>query len=404
MPLVLPPVVGGVALLLALGRRGVVGRYLDEWFGWTLPFTPAAVVLAETFVAMPFLVMTLEGAFRAADRGLDEAAATLGASRMTVFRRVTLPLVAPVAVAGAVLSWARALGEFGATITFAGNFPGRTQTMPVAVYIALETDPDGAIALSLVLLAVSVTVLVRCATAGCRRAAMSTRATGGTRWAAARRVARGTSPSTPRSTSPPARSRRPRAERGRQDHAAAGRWPGWNRSARAVELGGTVLDDRRRVFVPPEERRVGLVFQDYRLFPHLSALENVAFSARSAGVARRTARDVARQWLVAARTGRAGRPPPGQLSVARPNGSPWPGPWPPTRASCCSTSRWPHWMPGPGWTCGPRCAGTSPTSTAPVVVVTHDPVEAMVMADRLLVVEGGRVVQEGTPGRSPAAR
>jgi molybdate transport system permease protein len=118
------------------------------------------VVLAEAFVAMPFLVLTLEGAFRSADRGMDEAALTLGASRMTVFRRVTLPLVAPSLVAGAVLSWARALGEFGATITFAGNFPGRTQTMPVAVYIALQTDPDAAIALSLVLLVVSVTVLV----------------------------------------------------------------------------------------------------------------------------------------------------------------------------------------------------------------------------------------------------
>ncbi|GAB3599711.1 ABC transporter permease [Angustibacter peucedani] len=159
VPLVLPPVVGGVALLMALGRRGVLGRHLDEWFGVTLPFTTAAVVVAEAFVAMPFLVITVEGAFRAADRGLDEAAATLGASRMTVFRRVTLPMIGPSLVAGAVLCWARALGEFGATITFAGNFPGRTQTMPLAVYLALETDPDAAIALSLVLLLVSVLVL-----------------------------------------------------------------------------------------------------------------------------------------------------------------------------------------------------------------------------------------------------
>jgi molybdate transport system permease protein len=109
---------------------------------------------------MPFLVLTVEGAFRAADRDLDEAAATLGASRLTVFRRVTLPLVGPSVLAGAVLCWARALGEFGATITFAGNFPGRTQTMPLAVYLALETDPDAAIALSLVLLVVSIAVLV----------------------------------------------------------------------------------------------------------------------------------------------------------------------------------------------------------------------------------------------------
>ncbi|HMM94295.1 ABC transporter permease [Phycicoccus sp.] len=160
LPLVLPPVVGGVALLMAFGRTGILGRYLDAWFGITLPFTSAAVVMAETFVAMPFLVVTVEGALRAADRGYEDAAATLGARRMTVFRRVTLPMVAPSLAAGAVLCWARALGEFGATITFAGSFPGRTQTMPIAVYYALETDPDAAILLGLVLLLVSVAVLV----------------------------------------------------------------------------------------------------------------------------------------------------------------------------------------------------------------------------------------------------
>jgi molybdate transport system permease protein len=160
LPLVLPPVVCGVALLLALGRKGIVGQYLDAWFGVTLPFSTAGVVLAETFVAMPFLVVTVEGALRSANRGLEEAAATLGSRPLATFRRVTLPLIRPSLVAGSVLCWARALGEFGATITFAGNFPGRTQTMPLAVYVALESDPDAAIALSLVLLAVSVTVLV----------------------------------------------------------------------------------------------------------------------------------------------------------------------------------------------------------------------------------------------------
>src|SRR3954447_24858756 len=159
LPLVLPPVVGGVALLLALGRRGLIGQHLDRWFGITLPFTAPGVIVAETFVAMPFLVIAVEGAFRGADRGLEEAAATLGASRLTVFRRITLPLISPSLVAGAVLCWARALGEFGATITFAGNFPGVTQTMPLKVYLALESDPQAAIALSLVLLAVSVLVL-----------------------------------------------------------------------------------------------------------------------------------------------------------------------------------------------------------------------------------------------------
>ncbi|TQN27826.1 molybdate transport system permease protein [Haloactinospora alba] len=159
VPLVIPPVVGGVALLLALGRNGVVGRYLESWFGLTLPFTPAAVVLAQVFVAMPFLVITVEGALRGVDRRYEEAAATLGASRARAFWRVTLPMAAPGVVAGAVLCWARALGEFGATITFAGNFPGRTQTMPLAVYLAMQEDPESAVVLSLVLLLVSLVIL-----------------------------------------------------------------------------------------------------------------------------------------------------------------------------------------------------------------------------------------------------
>ncbi|MFG3062491.1 molybdate ABC transporter permease subunit [Streptomyces sp. NPDC048231] len=159
LPLVLPPVVGGVALLLALGRNGIVGQWLDAWFGITLPFTTAGAVVAEAFVAMPFLVISVEGTLRAADPRYEEAATTLGASRFTAFRRVTLPLIAPGVAAGSVLAWARALGEFGATITFAGNFPGRTQTMPLAVYLALQNDPAAAIALSLVLLAVSIAVL-----------------------------------------------------------------------------------------------------------------------------------------------------------------------------------------------------------------------------------------------------
>ncbi|KWX10533.1 molybdate ABC transporter permease, partial [Carbonactinospora thermoautotrophica] len=146
--------------LLVLGRRGLIGQWLYAAFGISLPFTTAGVVVAEAFVAMPFLVISVEGALRAADPRFEEAAATLGASRWTAFRRITLPLIAPGVAAGAVLCWARALGEFGATITFAGNFPGRTQTMPLAVYLALETDPDTATVLSLVLLAVSILILV----------------------------------------------------------------------------------------------------------------------------------------------------------------------------------------------------------------------------------------------------
>ena len=160
LPMVLPPVVGGAALLFALGRRGLVGQWLDEQFGVLLPFSTAGVVVAETFVAMPFLVLTVEAALRSVDRRYEDAAATLGASRWTTFRRVTLPMVGPSVLAGAVLCWARALGEFGATITFAGNLPGRTQTMPLAVFLALEADRDTALALSLVLVAVSLAVLV----------------------------------------------------------------------------------------------------------------------------------------------------------------------------------------------------------------------------------------------------
>ncbi len=160
VPLVLPPVVGGVALFLVLGRQGILGRLLYEHLDVTIPFTTTAVVIAETFVAMPFLIISVEGALRAADARFEDAAATLGADRWTTFRRVTLPLVAPGVAAGAVLCWARALGEFGATITFAGNFPGTTQTMPLAVYLALQSNPEAAIVLSLVLLGVSLATLL----------------------------------------------------------------------------------------------------------------------------------------------------------------------------------------------------------------------------------------------------
>jgi molybdate transport system permease protein len=160
LPMVLPPVVGGVALLLAFGRRGLAGQWLDRWFHVTLPFSTAATVMAEAFVAMPFLVITVEAGLRVMDRRYEDAAATLGAGRWTTFRRVTLPLIVPSLGAGAALCWARALGEFGATITFAGNLPGRTQTMPLAVYLALETHPEAAIALSLVMLIVSLALLV----------------------------------------------------------------------------------------------------------------------------------------------------------------------------------------------------------------------------------------------------
>lgn len=159
VPLVLPPVVGGTALLFALGRRGLVGRHLDDWFGIVLPFSTAGAVLAATFVALPFLVLSVEAGVRSLPEDYEDVARTLGAGRWTVFRRITVPLVGPSVAAGAALAFARAIGEFGATITFAGNLPGRTRTLPLSIFVALEQDPEMALALGVVLLAVSVAVL-----------------------------------------------------------------------------------------------------------------------------------------------------------------------------------------------------------------------------------------------------
>ncbi|MBD0292240.1 MAG: molybdate ABC transporter permease subunit [Jiangellaceae bacterium] len=160
VPLVLPPVVGGIALLVAFGRNGLVGRWLDEAFGVTLPFTTAAVVLAQTFVSMPFVVVSIEGTLRAVDRRHEDIAATLGASGWTTFRRVTLPAIVPGVVAGAVLCWARALGEFGATVTFAGSFPGTTRTLSLEAYAAITGgDPRTAVVLSVLMIVVAVGVL-----------------------------------------------------------------------------------------------------------------------------------------------------------------------------------------------------------------------------------------------------
>ncbi|HUR49524.1 MAG TPA: molybdate ABC transporter permease subunit [Acidimicrobiales bacterium] len=159
LPMVLPPVVGGVALLLAFGRRGILGRPLDSWFGVSLAFTTAGAVMAAAFVALPFFVLAAQSGLRAVDPRFVEAGRTLGVGRASNFARVTLALARPALSAGVVVAWARALGEFGATVTFAGSLPGRTRTLPLAVYLALDSRPEAAIALSLVLLAVSIAVL-----------------------------------------------------------------------------------------------------------------------------------------------------------------------------------------------------------------------------------------------------
>lgn len=160
LPLVLPPVVAGAALLFALGRTGFIGEPLHDATGIVLPFSIWAVIIANTFVAMPFVVITVEGALAGLDPRYESAAETLGASRWGVIRRVTLPLIRPSLVAGLVLTWARAFGEFGATVTFAGSLAGRTQTMPLTVFVALQTDREVAVALSLVMVVVSLVVLI----------------------------------------------------------------------------------------------------------------------------------------------------------------------------------------------------------------------------------------------------
>ncbi|PRP96447.1 molybdate ABC transporter permease subunit [Enhygromyxa salina] len=159
LPMVLPPVVAGVALLATFGRRGLFGPAI-EWLGVDLAFSTTGAVLAATFVAAPFLILSCEAALENVDPRLEAAAATLGASRLRILWTVTLPTIRPSLLAGLSLCWARALGEFGATITFAGNFQGRTQTMPLAVYETLQSDHDGALLLSLILLAVSLTILI----------------------------------------------------------------------------------------------------------------------------------------------------------------------------------------------------------------------------------------------------
>lgn len=158
--MVLPPVVGGISLLFSLGRSGLFGRWLDDWFGFQFTFSSWGVIVAQVFVAMPFLVLTVEGALRQTDPRFAEAARSLGATQWYAFRRVTVPSIAGGLLAGTVLAWARAFGEFGATITFAGNYPGTTRTLSIATYTSLDTDPGRSMLLSVMMIGVSFVVLV----------------------------------------------------------------------------------------------------------------------------------------------------------------------------------------------------------------------------------------------------
>jgi len=159
MPMILPPVVAGIALLSVFGRGGVIGQPLLEWWGVSITFTRTAVVIAQVFVSIPFLVLAVESSFRQLDAGLEDAARTLGASPMRVFVTVALPGARPAIVAGVALAWARSIGEFGASITFAGSFPGRTQTLPMSVYELVSTDYPAALSVSFGMMLVSVLVI-----------------------------------------------------------------------------------------------------------------------------------------------------------------------------------------------------------------------------------------------------
>ena len=397
LSMVLPPVVAGVALFYAFGRRGLVGQYLDQWFGFTLPFTTAGVVVAQTFVAMPFLVITVEAAFRQLDTPLRGCGPH--ARRVPLVRRSgasTLPAIRPGLVAGAVLAWARALGEFGATITFAGNFPGRTQTMPLAIYLANEVNPDEAVVLSLVLVAVSFAVLValrdRYLGRASRAGGMTVEARLGpdARLAPARRRAR---------PSRPARSSPCSGRTGRARPPCCAAWPGCSRSTTArIELDG---DGARR----PRHRRVR-----------------------------------------AARAPAGGGGVPGLPAVPQPD-APWR-----TSPSGCGPGAWPRARPGRRRGAGSSGSGSADhaghrpaalsggqaqrvalaraLATEPRLLlldeplaaldagtrgevrrdlrrhlatfdgirllVTHDPVDAYALADRVVILEGGRVVQTGT--------
>lgn len=413
LPMVLPPTVGGVALLLAFGRRGLLGPWLENTFGITLPFHTSGAVLAATFVAMPFLVISLEGALAGLRPRYEETAASLGASPVRVFFTVTLPMVAPGLVAGAALTWARALGEFGATITFAGNLPGTTQTLPLQVYLLLQDEPGAATSVSLLLLAIAMLVLV----------ALRGRWTG--------------TPATPHSygPQPPADEAEPVAQAlaaapeplGPQEQwALHAEVTGFNRLTLDAAPGTTIavvgpngagkttllrallgltpraqatlrLGDTDVTHHPPHRREVAWVPQDGALFPHLTALANTAYGLRAHRVPRAEARRSAQEWLDRLGVGHLAHRKPAEVSggqaqrvalaralATRPRllllDEPLAALDQTTRAHVRHTLR--NHLAGFGGVC---------------LIVTHDPVEAVSLADRVLVLDEGRALQDAPP-------
>ncbi|MFI6345158.1 ABC transporter permease [Streptomyces sp. NPDC050560] len=413
LPMVLPPTVGGVALLLSFGRRGVLGPLLEDWFGVTLPFHTSGAVVAAAFVAMPFLVISLEGALAGLGPRHEETAASLGASPVRVFFTVTVPMVAPGLAAGAALTWARALGEFGATITFAGNLPGTTQTLPLQVYLLLQDDPEAATSASLLLLVIAMAVLV----------GMRGRWTGQPR--GRRRVHEAAAPGAEPAAALPAEPEPAPAPAagGASLHAGI---TGFDEFVLTADAGTTIavvgpngagkttllrallglthrahaelrLGDADVTTAPPHRREVAWVPQDGALFPHLSALGNTAYGLRAHGVPRAEARRAAQGWLDRLGVGNLGHRKPAQLSggqaqrvalaralAARPRllllDEPLAALDQTTRAQVRHTLRT-HLAGFPG-----VC-----------LIVTHDPVEAVSLADRVLVLDHGRVLQDAPP-------
>ncbi|MFI5763580.1 ABC transporter permease [Streptomyces sp. NPDC051563] len=437
LPMVLPPTVGGVALLLGFGRRGLLGPWLEGTFGITLPFHTSGAVIAATFVAMPFLVISLEGALGGLKPSYEETAASLGSTPLRVFFTVTLPMVAPGLVAGAALTWARALGEFGATITFAGNLPGTTQTLPLQVYLLLQDQPEAATSVSLLLLAIAMAVLVALrgrwtGTPVARKdsgAPVASEEPAGPEPVGPVPPGAPLSPGAPVSPGSPATRPAPPSPGAPAD---GGHWPlhatvtGFNELTLDAEPGTTIavvgengagkttllrallgltprahaelrLGDADVTGLPPHRRQVAWVPQDGALFPHLSALANTSYGLRARRVPRAAARAEAQAWLDRLGVGHLAHRKPAQLSggqaqrvalaralAARPRllllDEPLAALDQTTRAHVRHTLR--THLAGFGGVC---------------LIVTHDPVEAVSLADRVLVLADGRTLQDAPP-------
>ncbi len=434
LPLVLPPVVGGIALLHTFGRRGLVGRHL-EVLGIEVAFTTTAVVLAQTFVALPFLVLSLEGALRSQDTRLEDVAATLGARPTTVLRRVTLPRVLPGLLSGAVLAFARALGEFGATLTFAGALQGVTQTLPLEIYLQRSADPDSAVALSFVLVAVAVLITAVVHGPGVlggpgtrpRRGARGSEPDGGPRPRAvvsaprqadppADRAAAAVAAPTSRTGTPPAALtvRAVVPERGLDvdltvapgEVVAVLGENGAGKSTLVQVVAGLLTpgeapgarvtvghDDVSRL--PPRRRHLAWLSQRPLLFEHLSVEDDVAFGLRSRGVPRARARGEARDAL--ARIGAA--------DLARRRSTDLSGGQAQRVAIARALVTDPRVLlldePLASLDVGVaqhvrtvlhHAQREHPRTT---LLVTHDLLDVLLLADRVVVLEGGRVVEDG---------